>query len=67
MLDRLLEPFPDLDVYQGYGMTEASAVLTVLGPEDHRAGGTVLRSAGRPLRGVVLSIQDADGQRARAR
>ena len=47
-------------------MTESSAVLTVLGPEEHRAGGARLRSAGRPLRGVVLSIQDADGNVGRA-
>jgi long-chain acyl-CoA synthetase len=32
-----------------------------LGPDDHRAGGDVLRSAGRPLAGVVVSIQDAEG------
>ena len=61
LLDRLLELFPDLDVYQGYGMTESSAVLTSLTPEDHRAGGERLRSAGRPLAGVVLSIRDGDG------
>jgi long-chain acyl-CoA synthetase len=62
MLDRLLAAFPDLDVYQGYGMTEASAVLTVLGPDEHRVGGERLRSAGKPLRGVMLSIQGADGK-----
>jgi long-chain acyl-CoA synthetase len=61
LLHRLLAAFPDLDVYQGYGMTEASAVLTVLGPAEHRIGGERLQSAGKPLRGVVLSIQDADG------
>ncbi len=61
LLERLLELFPDLDVYQGYGMTESSAVLTSLAPEDHRAGGDLLRSAGRPLAGIVLSIQDGEG------
>ena len=54
--------FPTLDVFQGYGMTESSAVLTALGPDEHRAGGARLRSAGRPLPGVVLSIQDPDGK-----
>ena len=58
LLDQLLSAFPALDVFQGYGMTESSAVLTALGPEEHRAGGPRLRSAGRPLPGVVLSIQD---------
>jgi long-chain acyl-CoA synthetase len=61
LLDRLLSAFPELDVFQGYGMTESSAVLTALGPKEHRAGGPRLRSAGRPLPGVVLSIQDHDG------
>ena len=62
LLERLLAMFPDLALYQGYGMTEASAVLTALGPEEHRRGGALLRSAGRPLPGVVLSIQDSEGR-----
>jgi long-chain acyl-CoA synthetase len=61
LLDQLLAMFPDLDIYQGYGMTESSAVLTALGPKEHHEGGARLRSAGRPLPGVVLSIQDANG------
>jgi acyl-CoA synthetase (AMP-forming)/AMP-acid ligase II len=62
LLDRLVAAFPTLDILQGYGMTESSAVLTVLGAEEHHAGGPRLRSAGRPLQGVVLSIQDDDGK-----
>ena len=62
LLDRLLAAFPTLEILQGYGMTESSAVLTVLGPEEHREGGACLRSAGRPLPGVVLQIQDASGK-----
>jgi long-chain acyl-CoA synthetase len=62
LLEQLLSMFPNIDIYQGYGMTESSAVLTALGPEEHRAGGARLRSAGRPLPGVVLSIQDAYGE-----
>jgi long-chain acyl-CoA synthetase len=62
LLDRLLSALPKLDVYQGYGMTESSALLSVLGPAEHRAGGACLRSAGRPMRGVILSIQDAAGK-----
>ncbi|HYL52820.1 MAG TPA: long-chain-fatty-acid--CoA ligase [Acidimicrobiia bacterium] len=63
LLEQLVSLFPDMDIYQGYGMTESAAVLTALGPEEHRAGGPRLRSAGRPLQGVVLSIQDPDGKR----
>ena len=61
LLDRLLAMFPDLDISQGYGMTESSSVLTFLGPEEHRRGGPELRSVGRPLMGIELSIQDESG------
>ena len=61
LLDRMLELLPNMNIWQGYGMTESSSTLTVLDPEDHRAGGSLLRSAGRPMLGVVLSIQDEHG------
>ncbi|HSL57069.1 MAG TPA: long-chain-fatty-acid--CoA ligase [Acidimicrobiales bacterium] len=61
VLEQLLELYPDLELSQGYGMTEASAVLTFLTAEDHRRGGPLLRSAGRPVLGVTLSIQDEEG------
>ena len=41
-------------------MTEASAVLTLLTAKDHRRGGDALRSAGRPVYGVEISIRDED-------
>jgi acyl-CoA synthetase (AMP-forming)/AMP-acid ligase II len=61
LLQRLLASFPNLDIFQGYGMTESASVLTALVPEDHREGGELLRSAGRALPGVVLTIQDERG------
>ena len=61
MLERLLNLFPKLNIFQGYGMTEASSVLTALTPADHRKGGEILRSAGRAVPGVELSIQDEQG------
>jgi long-chain acyl-CoA synthetase len=61
LLERIQRDLPDVDLYQAYGMTEASAVLTVLGPDEHRAGGERLRSAGRAVPGALLSVQDADG------
>jgi len=49
---------------QGYGMTETTAALTYLMPEDHRralAGEPhLLQAAGRPLLGTELRIVDAD-------
>ena len=61
LLDQLLRMFPELELYQGYGMTENAGLLTVLRPDDHRRGGEILRSAGRPVPGSVVSIQDPDG------
>ena len=52
---------PDLDIFQGYGMTENCGLLTCLGPEEHRRGGELLRSAGRPMPGSVVDIQDPGG------
>lgn len=63
ILDRLLQLFPKLDIQQGYGMTESSSVLTFLTADDHRRGGPRLRSVGRAVSGVELSIQDAEGAR----
>jgi long-chain acyl-CoA synthetase len=62
LLLRLVALLPNIELRQGYGMTEASQVITMLSAEDHRAGGDLLRSAGRALPGVVLSIQDEEGK-----
>jgi acyl-CoA synthetase (AMP-forming)/AMP-acid ligase II len=67
LLDRLFELFPDLDIWQGYGMTECSSVLTFLTAEDHRRRGPTLRSAGRPAMGITLSIRKEDGTEAKVR
>jgi len=61
LLERLLATLPDVAVYQGYGMTENCGLLTVLGPDDHRRGGPLLSSAGRPIRGSVVCVQDSRG------
>ncbi|WP_420639161.1 long-chain-fatty-acid--CoA ligase [Candidatus Poriferisocius sp.] len=61
ILNHLLEHLPEVNLHQGYGMTECSSVLTLLGPEDHVAGSDRLRSVGRPVFGVNLCIQDEDG------
>jgi acyl-CoA synthetase (AMP-forming)/AMP-acid ligase II len=61
LVERLIETFPEIDIYQGYGMTENCGLLTILGPDDHRKGGDLLRSAGRPMAGSRITIQDHDG------
>ncbi|MCP3934589.1 MAG: AMP-binding protein [Actinomycetia bacterium] len=61
ILDKLLHDMPDVELSQGYGMTEASAVLTFLTAKDHFVGNPRLRSVGQPVVGVELSIQDGEG------
>jgi acyl-CoA synthetase (AMP-forming)/AMP-acid ligase II len=61
LLERLLALFPSLEIYGAYGLTESCGLLTVLGSAEHRVGGELLKSAGRPLPGTLISVQDADG------
>jgi len=62
LLERLMSLLPGTGIWQGYGMTECSSVLTFLTAQDHRAGGPRLRSAGRPMIGIDLTIQDENGK-----
>jgi long-chain acyl-CoA synthetase len=62
LLQRLMTTLPHADIYQGYGMTENCGLLTCLGPDEHRRGGDLLRSAGRPMPGSMVSIQDDTGK-----
>jgi acyl-CoA synthetase (AMP-forming)/AMP-acid ligase II len=54
------------DVVHGYGLTESTAALTVMAPDDYGRAGAgqpgLLLSAGRPLVGTELRILDGDGQ-----
>ncbi len=62
VLDQLLRDLPDLELVQGYGMTEACSTLTLLLGRDHQPGSPRLRSVGRPCLGVQVSIQDEEGR-----
>jgi long-chain acyl-CoA synthetase len=61
LIQELQRQLPEADLVQTYGITEASGVLTYLTPADHRSGGAAVRSAGRALPGVRISVQDDDG------
>lgn len=61
ILDKLMSILPNLEFGQGYGMTEAAALVTFLSTKDHKAGGDRLKSVGRPVLGVDACIQDEDG------
>jgi long-chain acyl-CoA synthetase len=60
-LNRLQSDLPDLELIQGYGMTEACSTVTLLLPEDHQPGSPRSRSVGKPVLGVRVSIQDENG------
>ena len=64
LLDRVMSTFPGINLWQGYGMTECSSILTILTPADHRKGGDVLRSAGRPAIGIDVSVRRRDNTAA---
>jgi acyl-CoA synthetase (AMP-forming)/AMP-acid ligase II len=46
---------------QAYGLTETTGAICLLSEEDHRQGGDLLRSCGRPMFGCDIRVVDADG------
>jgi long-chain acyl-CoA synthetase len=62
LLEKLLALYPSMNIWQGYGMTESSSVLTLLGPGEHRTGGPYLHAAGLPVPGVALRIENEAGE-----
>jgi long-chain acyl-CoA synthetase len=62
---KAMEEIPQVDFYQAYGQTEASPIITVMGPEYHTNSGPFagkLTGAGRAVAGVELAILDEDGK-----
>lgn len=59
LLDRVIRLLPDIALTQAYGMTEASPVLTLLWPKDHR--GQHLGSAGLAAPHTEVQIIDESG------
>ncbi len=64
LVQRMVSALP-CGLYHGYGLTEATAVCSALGPEDHHriaeaeSGGL---SCGRPIVGVDIDIRTPDGR-----
>ena len=71
VIARALEVFPDVDFTNAYGLTETSATICLLTPDDHRAAAASpeaavrrrLGSVGRALPTVELEVRDESGQR----
>jgi acyl-CoA synthetase (AMP-forming)/AMP-acid ligase II len=70
VIERALTILPQVDFVNAYGLTETSSTIAVLGPDDHRLAMASpepavrgrLRSVGRPLPSVEVSIRDASGR-----
>lgn len=62
LLKRAMETFR-CEFVQMYGLTETTGAIAYLPADDHDiAGNTRMRSAGKPVFGVELSIRDAEGR-----
>lgn len=64
LLRRLMKEFPDWILVQGYGCTEATALMTALPPRYHVLDGplsTKLQTAGRAVPGIEVRIVDDEG------
>ena len=70
VIERAMRLLPEARFTNAYGLTETSATLTVLGPDDHRAAAAGsdpavrrrLTSVGRPLPAVEIEIRDDEGK-----
>lgn len=71
VIRRAIELFPPTTNFaNGFGMTETTSTVSVLGPEDHKLTGTPeevekkikrLASVGKPLPGVEIKVLDDEG------
>jgi long-chain acyl-CoA synthetase len=68
---RMLERFKDVELVQGYGLTETSPILTLLHAAEHETAMEtgryeVLKSAGRQIPGVDMRVVDPEDREAPA-
>jgi acyl-CoA synthetase (AMP-forming)/AMP-acid ligase II len=69
VIERALRVFPGVDFTNAYGLTETSATVCLLSPDDHRAAVASddpqvrrrLGSVGKPLPAVQVQVRDASG------
>jgi acyl-CoA synthetase (AMP-forming)/AMP-acid ligase II len=70
VVEKALRAFPTTDFINGYGLTETSAGITSLPPDEHRAAlasddpavRARLGSAGKPVAGAEMQIRSATGE-----
>jgi acyl-CoA synthetase (AMP-forming)/AMP-acid ligase II len=70
VIERALDLLPEVNFVNGYGLTETTSSIAVLGPDDHRVAHRApdaavrarLESVGRPLPSVEIVVRDFAGQ-----
>ena len=70
VIERALRLLPHVDFVNGYGLTETSSTIAVLGPQDHRDAiassdpqvRARLASVGKPIPGVEIEVRDPAGR-----
>jgi acyl-CoA synthetase (AMP-forming)/AMP-acid ligase II len=60
-LQQCMAMWPTVGLAQAYGQTELAPVATTLSRADHRRGGDILKSAGRPTPVNEIRIVDEEG------
>lgn len=62
LLSEAMRLWPQVGFTQAYGQTEMAPVITTLNAEDHRRGGDILKSAGRPTPVSEVRLLDSDNR-----
>ncbi len=70
VIERAMKLLPNVNFTNAYGLTETSATICMLGPEDHRSAFNSsdilikrrLSSVGRPIPSIELIIKDDEGK-----
>ena len=62
LLKQAMELWPAVGFTQAYGQTELAPIVSMLSAEDHRRGGDILKSAGKPTPVSEVRLLNDDGK-----